>query len=80
MGSNPIARSKTADWRMKVVEKNLRSSTTISIFLATWPSGKAEVCKTFIMGSNPIVASSEKRASPIGLARFFFYIITTAIL
>ena len=25
--------------------------------LATWPSGKARVCKTLIMGSNPIVAS-----------------------
>jgi hypothetical protein len=24
--------------------------------LATWPSGKARVCKTLIMGSNPIVA------------------------
>jgi hypothetical protein len=24
---------------------------------ATWPSGKARVCKTLIMGSNPIVAS-----------------------
>ncbi len=27
-----------------------------AFFVATWPSGKAEVCKTFIMGSNPIVA------------------------
>jgi hypothetical protein len=27
------------------------------IVQATWPSGKARVCKTLIMGSNPIVAS-----------------------
>jgi hypothetical protein len=26
------------------------------LFMATWPSGKAEVCKTFITGSNPVVA------------------------
>ena len=26
-------------------------------FMATWPSGKARVCKTLIIGSNPIVAS-----------------------
>ena len=25
--------------------------------MATWPSGKARVCKTLIIGSNPIVAS-----------------------
>ena len=26
--------------------------------MATWPSGKARVCKTLIIGSNPIVASN----------------------
>jgi hypothetical protein len=25
--------------------------------MATWPSGKARVCKTLITGSNPVVAS-----------------------
>ncbi len=25
---------------------------------ATWPSGKARVCKTLITGSNPVVAST----------------------
>ena len=29
-------------------------------YKATWPSGKARVCKTLIMGSNPIVASSSQ--------------------
>jgi hypothetical protein len=24
--------------------------------MATWPSGKAEVCKTFITGPTPVVA------------------------
>ena len=27
-------------------------------FMATWPSGKARVCKTLITGSNPVVASN----------------------
>jgi hypothetical protein len=31
-----------------------------SVFMATSPSGKARVCKTLIMGSNPIVASMKK--------------------
>ena len=30
-----------------------------SIFLATSPSGKAEACKAFITGSNPVVASNK---------------------
>ena len=32
------------------------------IFLATWPSGKARVCKTLITGSNPVVASLDRRS------------------
>ena len=30
---------------------------TLCSAMATWPSGKARVCKTLIIGSNPIVAS-----------------------
>ena len=37
--------------------------------MASWPSGKARVCKTLIMGSNPIDAS--KKTSPYGLV--FWY-------
>jgi hypothetical protein len=33
---------------------------TISNPTATWPSGKARVCKTLITGSNPVVASKTK--------------------
>jgi hypothetical protein len=29
------------------------------LFPATWPSGKARVCKTLITGSNPVVASAQ---------------------
>ncbi len=29
----------------------------IVLFPATWPSGKARVCKTLITGPNPVVAS-----------------------
>ena len=35
---------------------------------ATWPSGKARVCKTLIIGSNPIVASE----NPSGRGVFYF--------
>ncbi len=35
---------------------------------ASWPSGKARVCKTLIMGSNPIDASVNEPAK----ARFLF--------
>ena len=37
-----------------------------SSVMATWPSGKARVCKTLIIGSNPIVASENLSAE-----RFF---------
>jgi hypothetical protein len=32
-------------------------------FTATWPSGKARVCKTLITGSNPVVASGTRNSS-----------------
>jgi len=46
------------------------SPITRSLFqkMATWPSGKARVCKTLITGSNPVVASSVKA----GLRTCFF--------
>ena len=42
--------------------------------MATWPSGKARVCKTLITGSNPVVASGKSRQAP---ALFCFQIVTT---
>ncbi len=47
MSSNLIARSCF----YRQAPKSL-----LVLFMATWPSGKAEVCKTFITGSNPVVA------------------------
>ncbi len=47
MGSNPIARSQTIGGAL------LRRCDN----RATSPSGKARVCKTLIVGSNPTVAS-----------------------
>ena len=47
-GSSPVARSQ----QMQATPCCLQLS-----YKATWPSGKARVCKTLIMGSNPIVAS-----------------------
>src|SRR5487761_2188918 len=32
---------------------------------ATWPSGKARVCKILITGSNPVVASQSDLANPV---------------
>ena len=37
--------------------------------MASWPSGKAQVCNTFIAGSNPADAFSKKRTN----ASFFLY-------
>ena len=45
-GSSPVARSLFFS-----VAQFLKSH------MATWPSGKARVCKTLITGSNPVVAS-----------------------
>ena len=41
----------------KVTSSNLVFRSFLILVMATWPSGKAEVCKTFIAGSNPAVAS-----------------------
>ena len=67
MGSNPIARSikcwlkiEDCGWNMAIA--GLQNDQLF--YLATWPSGKAEVCKTFIMGSNPIDASEKRRGLP----------------
>jgi hypothetical protein len=71
VGSNPIARSRfpvngwhDGSWRAISCQPNV-------IYLATSPSGKARVCKTLIMGSNPIVASKKK----IGILPVFFSIL-----
>jgi hypothetical protein len=48
--------------------RHLPSPISNLFFAATSPSGKARVCKTLIMGSNPIVASEEKD----GLRLVFF--------
>jgi hypothetical protein len=50
----------------KVVGSNPIARSQYPILLASWPSGKARVCKTLITGSNPVDAS---QASP--QARFF---------
>ena len=31
------------------------------MYMASWPSGKARVCKTLITGSNPVDASQKER-------------------
>ncbi len=45
-----------------------------SYFLASWPSGKARVCKTLITGSNPVDASrTTVKIRMHGYASEFFY-------
>jgi hypothetical protein len=41
-------------------------------FLATSPSGKAEACKAFITGSNPVVASIKTKKGLSGSDSPFF--------
>jgi hypothetical protein len=62
VGSNPIARSDACglqidDCRLSI--SNPQFTYTLQHKMASWPSGKARVCKTLIMGSNPIDASQK---------------------
>jgi hypothetical protein len=54
VGSNPIARSNMKGCGLESVP-----SAILIVYMASWPSGKARVCKTLIRGSNPLDASSK---------------------
>ena len=56
VGPNPIARSRKYSKRL-ARNGSAQAMTASQSFMATSPSGKARVCKTLIMGSNPIDAS-----------------------
>ena len=49
-----LAKEKVASSSLAARSFFYRQKTSV---MATWPSGKARVCKTLIIGSNPIVAS-----------------------
>ncbi len=55
VGSNPIARSNMEDCRLETIQ-----SAILIVYMASWPSGKARVCKTLITGSNPVDASKKR--------------------
>jgi hypothetical protein len=55
VGSNPIARSNIEGCGL---EEYVRSAILIE-YMASWPSGKARVCKILIAGSNLADASSK---------------------
>ncbi len=61
MGSNPIARSKIEGCGLEDIQ-----SAILIVCMASWPSGKARVCKILIAGSN--LADASKKASQIWLA------------
>jgi hypothetical protein len=46
--------------------------------MATWPSGKARVCKTLITGSNPVVASGMPGDS-LKMAVFIFMLYSNQL-
>jgi hypothetical protein len=54
VGSNPIARSNIEGCGLEDVQ-----SAILVMYMASWPSGKARVCKILIRGSNPLDASSK---------------------
>jgi hypothetical protein len=59
-GSSPVARSeKKRAERLSFARYNFR------LLMATWPSGKARVCKTLTTGSNPVVASFTKTTAQV---------------
>ena len=61
VGSNPIARSNIEGCGLEYIQ-----SAILVVYMASWPSGKARVCKTLIRGSNPLDAS--KSETSCGLA------------
>ena len=73
MGSRPIARSQMPKgifyFATTLLTKRL-APTIMGCAMATWPSGKARVCKTLITGSNPVVASKKRQA----LLSFYFFL------
>ena len=52
VGSNPIARSNMEGCGLEYVQ-----SAILIVYMASWPSGKARVCKILIAGSNLADAS-----------------------
>jgi hypothetical protein len=68
VGSNPIARSNMEGCGL---EENVPSAILV-VYMASWPSGKARVCKILIRGSNPLDASSIT-ASRFGLLFCLYY-------
>jgi hypothetical protein len=68
VGSNPIARSDACGLQIDDCRLSISNPQSIlSKSMASWPSGKARVCKTLIMGSNPIDASLYDKTSLQGL-------------
>jgi hypothetical protein len=51
-----LAKEKVTSSNLVARSRIRQASSLPDLFLATWPSGKAEVCKTSITGSNPVVA------------------------
>ena len=68
VGSNPIARSNIEGCGLEGVQ-----SAILVVYMASWPSGKARVCKILIRGSNPLDASS--KANLIRFAFLFKYLL-----
>jgi hypothetical protein len=72
VGSNPIARSSIEDCRLMPAYRQSHSSFYF-VSLASWPSGKARVCKTLITGSNPVDASCKKIPPSGGIFLFYLF-------
>ena len=68
-GSNPVARSMI--FRPDLFGLFYTSS------LARWPSGKAEACKAFILGSNPGLASRESKGRSQGRSPLFASLVVS---
>jgi hypothetical protein len=47
--------------RVEVKAEAANQTPDIAVCMASWPSGKARVCKTLITGSNPVDASQRAR-------------------
>jgi hypothetical protein len=66
VGSNPIARSNIEGCGLEAIQ-----SAILIVYMASWPSGKARVCKILIAGSN--LADASSKASQFWFAFLFKY-------
>jgi hypothetical protein len=71
-----LAKEKATSSNLVARSKKTAGISLPHLFTATWPSGKAGVCKTLITGSNPVVALVQ---DPCYLQGFFVFLVKNVV-